>query len=62
MITFTVNGKLKEMEIPTLLIDFLRGLEVNLQFVAVAYNGHVVDRDSFPRIVLDEGDEIEVVR
>ena len=62
MIALTINGKPSEMENPTLLVDFLQAIGVNLQFVAVALNGQVVDRDSFSRIVLNDGDEIEVVR
>ena len=62
MITLTINGKRRELEGPTSLIDFLQSIGVNLQFIAVAYNGEVIDREKFPQIVLDEGDEVEVVR
>ena len=62
MITLTINGKRRELEGPTSLVDFLQSIGVNLQFIAVAHNGEVVDRESFPQIVLDEGDEVEVVR
>ncbi len=62
MITLTINGKRRELEGPTSLVDFLQSIGVNLQFIAVAHNGEVVDREKFPQIVLDEGDEVEVVR
>ena len=62
MITLTINGRRRELEGPTSLIDFLQSIGVNLQFIAVAYNGEVIDREKFPQIVLDEGDEVEVVR
>ena len=62
MITLTINGRRRELEGPTRLIDFLQATGVSLQFIAVAHNGEVVDRESFPRIVLDEGDEVEVAR
>ena len=62
MITLTINGKRRELEGPTSLMDFLQSIGVNLQFIAVAYNGEVIDREKFPQIVLDEGDEVEVVR
>ena len=62
MITLTINGKRRELEGPTRLTDFLQSIGVNLQFIAVAYNGEVIDREKFPQIVLDEGDEVEVVR
>lgn len=62
MITLTINGRRREFEGPTCLLDFLQSSGVNLQFVAVARNGEVVDRESFTKIVLDEGDEVEIVR
>ena len=62
MITLTINGRRRELEGPTNLVDFLHTSGVNLQFVAVAHNGEVVGKDNFPRIMLDEGDEVEIVR
>ena len=62
MITLTVNGKPRELDGPTPLLELLRASGVNLQFVAVWYNGDVLDKDQFPRITLDEGDQVEVVR
>ena len=43
-------------------MDVLQSLGVDLQFIAVAYNGEVIDRERFSTIVLDEGDQVEVVR
>jgi sulfur carrier protein len=62
MITLTINGRRRELEGPTRLLDFLESIGVNLLFVAVARNGEVVDRESFPKVVLDDGDEVEIVR
>ena len=62
MITLTINGRHRELEGPTNLIDFLGSIGVNLQFVAVAHNGEVVERAMFPKIILNEGDNVEVVR
>ena len=62
MITLTVNGKPRELDGPTPLLELLRTSGVNLQFVAVCYNGDVLDKDQFPRITLNEGDQVEVVR
>ena len=50
------------MEGPTPLLDLLRSIGANIQFVAVAHNGDVVDRERFPQIILDEGDQVEIVR
>ena len=62
MITLSVNGKRRELEGPTRLVDFLESSGVNLRFVAVAHNGEVVERERFAHVVLNEGDEVEVVR
>ena len=62
MITLTVNGKPRDLDGPTPLLDLLRSSGVNLQFVAVCYNGEVLDREQFPQIVLGQGDQVEVVR
>ena len=61
MITLTINGRQRELEGPTNLVDFLHASGVNLQFIAVAHNGDVVERDMFAHIILDEGDEVEIV-
>lgn len=58
----TVNGRPHEVEAPLTLQEFLESLGVNLQFVAVAYNGEVVEREEFPRVGLKAGDTLEVVR
>ena len=44
------------------LLAFLEGLGVNLEFIAVAYNGEVLDKADFPSVVLIEGDVLEIVR
>ena len=58
----TVNGKPKELEHPVDLVSFLNGYGVNLNFVAVAYNGEVLDKDQYSGIFLNEGDVLEIVR
>jgi len=62
MATLTVNGKTRELEDDFTLQGYLESLGVNLQFVAVAYNGQVVDRADFGGIVLKQGDDLEIVR
>ena len=46
----------------TPLIDFLGSLGLDLQFVAVAYNGLVLERDSRASVTLNDGDSLEIVR
>ncbi len=62
MATLTVNGRRRELEDGLTLKRYLESLGVNLQFVAVAYNGEVVERTDYGSIVLGEGDDLEVVR
>lgn len=62
MITLTVNGKPRELPAPMGLTEFLQLLEVKSPFVAVGYNGEVVDREEFGLVLLQEGDVLEIVR
>ena len=62
MLELTVNGKTRELKHSQDLISFLEGYGVNLNFIAVAYNGEVLDKDEFPRVVLKQGDVLEIVR
>jgi thiamine biosynthesis protein ThiS len=57
-----VNGKPKELECPQDLASFLDGYGLNIQFIAVAYNGEVLATKVFPDIILDDGDVVEIVR
>ena len=61
-VNLTVNGKPREVEGSQKLLAFLHGLGVNLNFIAVAYNGEVLGKDDFSAVTLDEGDVLEIVR
>ncbi len=61
-VNLMVNGKPREIETSQKLLAFLEGLGVNLNFIAVAYNGEVLDKDDFPSVTLNEGDVLEIVR
>ena len=62
MIRLMVNGKCTELVAPIALSKFMQSLGIRSQFVAVAYNGEVIDKKDFGRIVLYEGDVLEIVR
>ncbi len=62
MLNLMVNGKPRELEESLDLVSFLEGFGVNLQHVAVGYNGVVLEKETFPEIVLKEGDVLEIVR
>ncbi|MCZ6614646.1 MAG: sulfur carrier protein ThiS [Chloroflexi bacterium] len=62
IITLTVNGKVRELEGPTPLEQFLRDYGVDTKFVAVAYNGTVLRKEEFGQITLSQSDIVEIVR
>jgi thiamine biosynthesis protein ThiS len=57
-----VNGKARELEVSVDLVSFLEDYGVNLEHVAVGYNGVVLEKDQFPKVQLQEGDVLEIVR
>ena len=62
MINLTVNGKPRELEQAVDLASFLDDLGVNLQHVAVGYNGEVIKKEQYQEVKLNEGDVLEIVR
>ena len=62
MITLTVNGEKREIEGPVGLIAFLKTLEINPRYVAIAHNGTVLERQHWSEVVLQDGDVLEIVR
>ena len=62
MIDLIVNGKSRPVEDSIDLETYLLSFGLNLQFVAVGYNGEVVKRESFADLTLKEGDVLEIVR
>ena len=62
MIKLVVNGKERELEGSQNLVSFLESFGVNIQHIAVGYNGTVLEKDSFSETILQDGDVLEVVR
>jgi sulfur carrier protein len=62
MIAMTVNGKPRELTASVDLATYLVSLGVNLQHVAVGYNGEVIKKERYPQVKLREGDVLEIVR
>ena len=62
MIRVTINGQKQELTGSLALADFLKDRGLDRQFVAVAYNGEVVEKGDYPRIILVDGDTLEIVR
>ena len=61
-ITLSVNGESRQVEAGMSLPDLLGVLGVDRRVVAVAHNGEVIPRQEYDRVVLQEGDRIEIVR
>ena len=62
MINLMVNGKSRELDKAVDLASYLNSFGLNLQHVAVGYNGEVVAKDQFQYVKLKEGDVLEIVR
>ena len=62
MIDLTVNGKSRPNDDSVDLETYLLSFGLNLQFVAVGYNGEVVKKESFANLQLKDGDVLEIVR
>ena len=62
MIDLTVNGKSRPIDDSVDLETYLLSFGLNLQFVAVGYNGEVVKKESFANLKLKDGDVLEIVR
>ena len=62
MINLTVNGKLRSTEESIQLEAYLMSFGVNLDHVAVGYNGEVIKKEEYSKVRLSEGDVLEIVR
>ncbi len=62
MITLVVNGKKRELKAPTDLVAFLKENNVNTTFVAVAHNGMILSKEEYPKVILKDGDTLEIIR
>ena len=56
-----VNGKARAAE-ATDLESYLLSFGLNLQFLAVGYNGEVLKKETFAQVRLRDGDNLEIVR
>ena len=62
MIRVKVNGQNREFVQPMGLMEFLSANGLDIRFIAVAHNGEVVDKKDFQGVLLQNGDNLEVVR
>ena len=62
MINLTVNGKPRPIDASVDLETYLMSFGLNLQFVAVGYNGEVIRKEEYAGLTLTDGDVLEIVR
>jgi len=62
MINLTVNGKPRPIDARVDLETYLMSFGLNLQFVAVGYNGEVIRKEEYAGLTLKDGDVLEIVR
>ena len=62
MINLTVNGKERSTEESIQLEAYLLSFGVNLDHVAVGYNGEVIKKEEYSKVRLSDGDVLEIVR
>jgi sulfur carrier protein len=56
-----VNGRPEEAEAPTTLTDLLEGLKIRPEVITLAVNKSIVKRADYPGLVLNDGDEVEIM-
>ena len=62
MINLTVNGKPRPIDAAVDLETYLTSFGLNLQFLAVGYNGEVIKKEEYAGLLLKDGDVLEIVR
>lgn len=60
-ITATINGKATTLASGTSISDFLSGRELHERLVVVERNGVIIKRSTFPDVIVEEGDLLEIV-
>lgn len=61
-ITIIVNGKRQKVPIHISLPEFLESLALQSRFIAIGYNGQVLQKDEYETIYLKDLDVLELVR
>ncbi len=60
-ISATINGKQVTLPAGTTVADFLAGRELHERLVVVERNGEIIKRSTFPEVIIEEGDLLEIV-
>lgn len=57
----TLNGERFELDQPLSVTDLLTQLEIDPRRVAVEHNLNIIRRNTFPEVIVDDGDTVEIV-
>ena len=60
-VVITLNGERFELDQPISLTGLLARLDIDPRRVAVEHNLAIVKRQTYPEVVVDEGDTVEIV-
>lgn len=62
MIKVVINGVSQEISAAATIQDYLEGMGFVGNYVAVAINGNIIDRQNFKGIYFSHNDTVEIVR
>ena len=57
----TLNGEPFELEQPLSLVALLERLDIDARRVAIEHNLTIIRRQRFPDVMVEEGDQVEIV-
>ena len=57
----TLNGERFELDQPVSVTDLLTQLEIDPRRVAVEHNLNIIRRNTFPQVIVEDGDTVEIV-
>jgi sulfur carrier protein len=60
-VLITLNGERFELDQPMSVTALLARLEIDPRRVAVEHNFAIVKRQTYPEVLIDEGDTVEIV-
>jgi thiamine biosynthesis protein ThiS len=60
-VIITLNGERFELDRPLSVTDLLAQLQIDPRRVAVEHNLNIIRRNTFPEVVVHEGDTVEIV-
>jgi len=60
-VQITLNGEPFEIERPLSVVALLDKLEIDARRVAVEHNLTIIKRQRFPEVIVNDGDQVEIV-